>query len=169
MVLLIATVLGIFVAWRVRVLGLYVALCDGLGVALSGVAALVYSGDVAAVVPVAHPLKGSACMLAVFVIGWLMFRSAARSFSGEWAIEFGKPIDMFGSMAVAFGGTMMFVGVVSTIILTTGELLDKIAFMTQSLEQTAGIAISACRFVAYFAGGNGQVSLEVVIHLATAA
>jgi len=155
MILLVGVVLGIYVAWRVMHLGLYLALCDALGVTLGGVAGLAYAANVAALVPLDHPLKGAICMLAVFLVVWIMFRTLARSFAADWAIEFGKPLDRFGSMAVAFGGTMVFVSVVSMIALASGVIHEKSAWLVEPLEEAAGIAEAACNVVAWFAGGPG--------------
>lgn len=153
MILLAGVVLGIYVAWRVKHLGLYLALCDALGVTLGGVAGLAYTGNVVALVPLDHPLKGAICMLAVFLVVWMMFRTLARSFAADWAVEFGKPLDRFGSMAVAFGGTMVFVGMVATIALTSGLIHEKSGWLVEPLEEAAYIVFAACKFIAFFAGG----------------
>lgn len=166
MVLLIGILLAVTVAWRVRHLGLYIPLCDALGVILSGVAALAYTGHVVALVPIEHPLKGSIGMLCVFLIGWMMFRTVAHSFPGDWAVDFPHTVNKFGGMAVAFGGTMMFVGMVSVLLLTTGDLLlSKAAWLEAPLHQTAGIAVSICQFVAALAGSDQPVTLETVTKL----
>lgn len=163
MVLLIGIVLAVYVSWQTRHFGLYIAFCDAVGVTLACVAAVAYAGPMTDLVPIEHPLRGTICMLCIFLVGWLMFRTPARSFPGDRAVEF-RRIDHIGAMIVAFGGTMMFVGMVSLLFLTTGELLDKIAWLEGSLRQTAGYAISACRFVAFFAGSQEPITLDTVIN-----
>ncbi len=166
MILLIGVILGIFVAWQVRHNGLYLALCDALGITFGGAAALSYVGKVAEIVPIDHHLKGAACMLVVFVLVWLMFRTLARSFAGDYAVEFGKQVDLFGGMVVALGGTMMFVAVIATVFLCTGPLLEKISTFESDLRNTAELAVSACKFIAWFAGEAHAISLDGVVKIA---
>ncbi|MBN1346682.1 MAG: hypothetical protein JXQ73_28585 [Phycisphaerae bacterium] len=165
MVLLIGVVLAIFVAWRVRHLGLYVALCDSLGVLFGGVAAMAYSGKVAQLVPIDHPLKGSACMLGIFVLGWVMFRTLSRSFAGDWAVDFGRRFDTIGAMLAAAGGTMMAVGMISLLFLTTGDLLKQIAFLEEPIREAASIAVTACQSVAWFTGSDHVITLETILRM----
>jgi hypothetical protein len=166
MVLLIGTILGLFVAWRVQHLGLYVALCDVLGLTLATVAGMAFAGHVAALVPLEHPLKGAGCILLIVVVGWVAFRTIARSFAGDWAVEFGYALDRFGAMAVAFGGTMIFTSLVSVLFLATGPYLDKIRFLEEPFRQAASIALTACDVAAWFAGGQAPFSLDLVLRAA---
>ncbi len=165
MVLLIAVVLGLLIAWQARPYGLYLALCEALGVTFSGVAALAYAGNVAVLVPWEHPQKGTVCMLFLFAAVWVAFRTPARSFAGGYAVEFGRHVDTVGAMLAAFWATMMFVSVVSVLFLTTGELLEKIETFVPALYQAASIAVGVCKFIGFFATGDGVDSLETIVRL----
>ena len=137
MILLIGVVLAVAIAWQARPYGLYLALCEAFGVTFGGVAALAYAGKVAELVPWEHPLKGTACMLFLFAVVWVAFRTLARSFAGDYAVEFGRYVDTVGSMLAAFWATLMFVGVFSVLFLTTGALLEHEGFEFQSADSRA--------------------------------
>ncbi len=169
MILVIGILLALVIAWQVRHLGLYLVLCDALGLTLAGVAAMAYASNLAEIIPLSHPLKGAGCMLSMFAAGWAMFRSVARSFAGGWAIGFGRHADRFGAMLAAFGGTLMFTGVVSTIVLTANAPQEKMAALAESLRGAAAIAVTVCKVVAFVAGGQDSLSLEDIIQLANAA
>lgn len=169
MILLIGVVLAVAIAWQARPYGLYLALCEAFGVTFGGVAALAYAGKVAELVPWEHPLKGTACMLFLFAVVWVAFRTLARSFAGDYAVEFGRYVDTVGSMLAAFWATLMFVGVFSVLFLTTGALLEKIDTFVPPLCQAANIAVGACKFIGFFAGGDGVDSLETIVRLTAGA
>jgi len=168
MVLLTGVVLGVFVAWRVRHLGIYIALCDTLGVMLGGVAAMAYTGWVVGLVPWAHPLRGPACLAGVFLVGWLMFRAVGRSFAGEWAVDLGKTLDPIGAAVIAFAGTVLFVAMASIVVLTVPTLPPAVGVLEEPLRQAAAIAVSTCRGVAFLTGGEDTITLDRIIEQARA-
>ncbi len=166
MILLIGVILGCFVAWQVRHLGLYIALCDAFGITLAGAGAMAYVGKLAELVPLEHPLKGTACLLVIWLFGWMAFRSVARSFPGDVAVVFPRPIDRLGGMVAAFGATMVFVGMVSLITLTTGELLSQIESFVPQIRDAAAIAVRTAGTVGVIAGSLEPITLDRVVELA---
>ncbi len=169
MIMLGGALFALFVAWRVRLLGVYIALCDTLGVLLGGAAALAYTRIVAEMIPFSHPLKGAGCMAGLFLVVWMVFRSLARSFAGDVAIDFDKRVEFVAAALVAFLGTFMFVGFASVIVLVAGNLPPSAAVLDEPLRQAAGVGISAARFVMFFAGGDVPITLETVLAQAQAA
>jgi hypothetical protein len=166
MILLLGVVLAVFVGWQVRHLGLYVALCDTLGLILGGVAAMSYSGLVVGLVPWKHELIATSCMAGVFLVGWMMFRTVARSFAGDLGIEFGKHLDMIGGAAVAFVGTMMFVCMASLIALTAGKLLPQSEMLDPHLRLSADIAAQVCSSITWVTGGLDTITLDRILEYA---
>ncbi len=166
MVMLVAVALSLYIAWQVRHLGLYLVLCDTLGVILGATAAMAYAGPLGDLIPLDHPLKGTACLLVIFLVGWTAFRSVARSFAGDWAVEFGRAVDRFGAMIVAFAGTMVGVSFVAVVSLTTGDLLTKVSWLHDPLQQSTGTVFTAVNMVAYFAGAPQSLSLDQILRVA---
>ncbi len=169
MILLAAVILGAFTAWRVRHLGVYLVLCDVLGILLAGTAAMAYTRWVAELIPWPHPLKATACMAGLFLIGWLAFRTVARSFSGDLAIDFDDRVEQIFAAVLAFGGTLTVVAVASTVVLTLGDLPEPVKALQEPLWQAASLGVAAWRFVAFFAGGGEDITLKTILEQALAA